>query len=306
MIVPVTIRQQMQKSQLLRNHFNILRECGIVKSHDFHPFLAGAFIRNARIKREFNEGFREITHRCRPLLFMTVAGVVANSLTAPEVEVFESGVGSINYPLVPGPADYRTTRSTHPNFLRLLSALVSHVNDAAVKYVLPFADRTKAEMASMLKPLGLEELARRSVSCITHPLRRKGAPQCGICPACVFRRQAMLTAGIAEHKSAYTIDLFAETDPARTISQKDMRCVRAFHQQVAHLRELDAGVVPACFRRYLRATHVVTDDSQIAAHADVYRRYRREWISLVDDARRRNFPWVSQARTLAIAEGVTS
>lgn len=306
MIVPVTIRHQMQKSELLRNQFNLLKERGILESHDFHPFLAAAFIRNMRIKREYKEDFREVTHRCRPLLFMTVAGIVANSLTAQEVEVFESGVGSINYPLVPGPADYRTTRSTHPNFLRLLSALVSHANDAAVKYVLPFADKTKSEMVSMLKPLGLEELARKSVSCITHPIRRKGGQQCGICPACVFRRQAMLTAGIAEDKRAYAIDLFAETIPARTIAVKDMRCVKAFHQQVAHLGELDSGAVPECFRRYLRTTSVVTNDSQISAHADVYRRYRREWMLLVADARRRNFPWIAPARTLAIAEGATS
>jgi len=306
MIVPVTIRHQMQKSQLLRNHFKLLKERGILTPHGFHPFLAGAFIRNLRIKREYQENFREITHRCRPLLFMTVAGIVANSLTAPEVEVFESGVGSINYPLVAGPADYRTTRSTHPHFLRLLSALVSHVNGAAVKYVLPFADKTKAEMVSMLKPLGLEELARKSVSCITHPLLRKGWQQCGVCPACVFRRQAMLTAGISENKSAYAIDLFAETDPARTIAVKDMRWVKAFHQQAAHLSELDSGAVPACFRRYLRSTHVVTDDAQIAAHADVYRRYRREWMLLLADARRRNFPWIAPVGTLVLAEGAAS
>lgn len=305
MIVPVTIRHQMQKSQLLRNHFKLLMDRGLLKSADFQPFIVGAYIRNIRVKREFKEDFREITHRCRPFLFMTVAGIVANSWNAPEVEVFESGVGSINYPLVPGPADYRTTRSTHPNFLRQLSALVSHVNDAAVKYVLPFADKTKAEMVSLLKPLGLEELARKSVSCITHPLRRRGWQQCGICPACVFRRQAMLVAGIKEDKSAYGIDLFTETDPARTIADRDMRYVRAFHQQIAHLGEFDSGIVPACFRRYLRATNVVTEDGQIAVHANVYRRYRKEWMLLIADAHRRNFPWIAPARTLAIAEGAT-
>ena len=161
-------------------------------------------------------------------------------------------------------------------------------------------------MVSMLKPLGLEKLARMSVSCVTHPLRRKGGQQCGICPACVFRRQAILTAGIAEDKSAYAIDLFAETAPARTIASKDMRWVKAFHQQVAHLHELDSGVVPACFRRYLRTTHVITNNSQISAHAEVYRRYRREWVLLIADARRRNFPWIAPDRTLAMAEGVTS
>ena len=150
-IVPVTIRHQKQKSRLIRDHFKLLMEHGIWKRRDFNPFQAGAFIRNERIKREFKQVFRENTHRCRPFLFMAVAGLVANSFSAPEVEVLESGVGSINLPLVGGPADYRTTRSIHPHFLHLLSALLSHVNGSAVKYVLPFADKTKGEMVEMLK-----------------------------------------------------------------------------------------------------------------------------------------------------------
>jgi 7-cyano-7-deazaguanine synthase in queuosine biosynthesis len=306
MIVPVTIRHQMQKSRLLRSQFELLTDAGILKRADFKPFQAGAFIRNSRIKREYNEKFRENTHRCRPLLFMSVAGLVANSFSAPDVEIFESGVGAINLPLVGGPADYRTTRSTHPNFLRLMSALVSHVNGAAVKYVLPFADKTKAEMVAMLKALGLEQLARMSVSCILHPLKRKGWQQCGRCPACVFRRQAMLTAGIAEDRNAYATDLFTEADPGLTIPPKDMRCVMAFHEQVARLRELDSGIVPSYFRRYLKATKAASTEEQIAPHAEVYRRYRREWMLLIADARRRNFPWITPARSPAALKGATA
>jgi 7-cyano-7-deazaguanine synthase in queuosine biosynthesis len=305
-IVPVTVRHQMEKSRLVRSHFNLLIDRGILKRADFNPFQAGAFIRNKRIKREFGEGFEEVTHRCRPFLFMTVAGLVASSFTAPEVEVFESGVGSINFPLVGGPADYRTTRSTHPTFLRLLSALVSHVNDATVNYVLPFADNTKAEMVAMLLRLGLEELARKSVSCITHPLRRKSGQQCGHCPACVFRRQAMHSAGIVEDKDAYGIDLFTEADPGRVISDRHLRGVKAFHEQVAQLRELDSGLVPARLRRYLRTTKAASTDEEIAPHAEVYRRYRREWMLLIADARRRGFPWITPARSLALVEGATS
>lgn len=303
MIVPVTVRHQMRKSRLLKNHFDLLKERGILKSNDFSPFLAGAFIRKEHIKRKYKEGFCETTHRCRPLLFMTVAGIVAHTWNASRVEVFESGVGSINYPLVPGPADYRITRSTHPNFLRLLSALVSHVNNAAVQYVLPFADKTKAEMVSMLKALDLEELAQQSVSCITHPLRRQGRQQCGICPACVFRRQAMLTAGIAEKNHAYAIDLFAPTDPARTIAARDMRWVKVFHAQAAQLRDLDSGAIPERFRRYVKATSAAANDAQVACYAEVYRRYRREWMLLIEDARSRNFPWTVRSRTIAVADG---
>ena len=305
LIVPVTIRHQMQKANLLQKHFKLLKERGILKPRDFNPFQAGAFIRNERIKRVYGEMFREVTHRCRPLLFMSVAGLVANSFSAPEVEVFESGVGSINLPLVGGAADYRTTRSTHPYFLRLLSALVSHVNGAAVEYVLPFADKTKAEMAGMLKAMDLEELARKSVSCILHPLKRRGWQQCGRCAACVFRRQAMLTAGISEDRNAYATDLFTEFGRGRTIPTKHLRWVKAFHEQAARLHELDSGIVPSCFRRYLKTTKAVSTEEQIAPHAEVYRRYRREWMRLIADARRRNFPWITSHRSLEAFEGAT-
>ena len=306
MVIPVTVRHQMQKSQLVRGHFNMLVKSGLTKWCDLKPFQAGAFIRNVSIKRNFNARFKEVTHRCRPFLFMSVAGLVANSITTPQVEVFESGVGSINLPLVSGPADYRTTRSTHPNFLRLISLLVSHVNDAQVRYVLPFAGKTKAEMAARLRELNLEELALKSNSCILHPLRWKGWQQCGHCPACVFRRQALLTAGITEAKDAYAVDLFAAPHLDNTIPAKQMQAIRAFHQQIAHLPELDSGHAPPCFKRYLKATKAISSDAQLAPHVEVYRRYRKEWLALIADARCRRLPWVAQTRTLAHAQGATS
>jgi 7-cyano-7-deazaguanine synthase in queuosine biosynthesis len=164
MMIPVTVRHQMQKAKLVGEHFRMLLEKRLVKREDLKPFQAGAFVRNVRIKHEFGEKFREITHRCRPMLFMVVAGLVADSFSTHEVEVYESGVGSINLPLGNGPADFRTTRSTHPHFLRLMGALVSHVNDSEMRYVLPFADHTKAEMVARLKKQGLEALARGSIS----------------------------------------------------------------------------------------------------------------------------------------------
>jgi 7-cyano-7-deazaguanine synthase in queuosine biosynthesis len=279
---------------------------GLITRDDLMPFQAGAFVRNGRIKREFGVRLREITHRCRPLLFMTVAGLVADSLAVPAVEVFESGVGSVNLPLDSGPANFRTTRSTHPHFLRLVSALVSHVNDARVEYVLPFADRTKAEMVTRLRELDLEELARESVSCILHPLRRQGWQQCGHCPACVYRRQALITAGISEPNDAYAVDLFSPPDPRRPIAAKHLRSIRAFHQQVADLAELDDGRAPPCLRRYLRVTQAISSDEPLAPHVEVHRRYRREWLALIADARRRGLPWVAPSLPPALAQGATS
>ena len=80
----------------------------------------------------------------------------------------------------------------------------------------------------------------------------------------------------------------------------------ALHEQIARLGDLDSGIVPAFFRRYLKTTGAAITDAQIAPHAEVYRRYRREWMLLVADARRRNFPWVTPAKSPAMTEGATS
>jgi 7-cyano-7-deazaguanine synthase in queuosine biosynthesis len=305
-VVPVNVRYQMQKAKLVWNHFRMLIRRGFTNRFDLMPFQVGAFVCNARIKRQLDIRMREVTHRCRPLLFMAVAGFVADSLAAPVVEVFESGIGSVNLPLVGGPADYRTSRSTHPHFLRLASDLLSRVNDARVDYVLPFADRTKAEMVAGLRELHLEELACQSVSCILHPLLRRGRQQCGHCPACVYRRQAMITAGISEAKDAYAVDLFAPSDPCRPVATKHIRPICAFHQQVARMAELDSGRAPEPLRRYLRATHAISYDAELPPHVEVHRRYRREWLEIISEAQRSGHPWVVSARPTAIALGAAS
>lgn len=113
----------------------------------------------------------------------------------------------------------------------------------------------------------------------------------------------MLTAGIVEDSDAYDTDLFAKADIRIPISPEYLRCIQTFHEQIAHLAELDHGVVPASFRRYLKMTKAAITDGQIAQYAEVYRRYRQEWLALIADARRRGLPWITTVGSPAITEG---
>ena len=273
--IPVTVRHQRQNAKLIREHFGILKRAKLTTSSDFRPFQAGVFVRNKAILRNLRNRpqLRETTHRCRPMLYSCVAGFVADSVCANEVEIYESGVGSVNVPIMSGPADYHTTRSAHPHFLLLISDLISHVNEAETKFVLPFADKTKGEMVRRLRELGLEEFARKSFSCTRHPLRRKGWQQCGHCPSCVFRRHAMFVAEIAEEPGAYAVDLFTACN---ALPEKDSRTIRAFLQQTCRMAELKNGKLPSEFRRYLKVTHAVGGDGELQAFAEVHRRYVRE------------------------------
>ena len=300
MVIPVNVRFQKQKAKLVNNHAEILIKKGLVAKENLKPFQAIAFKKNSQIDRDFGFQPRAATHRCRPFLFMSLAGLVAETVSSPEVEIFESGVGSLNLPLVSGASDYRTTRSTHPYFLRLMSELVSHVNESNVCFVLPFAHLTKAELVKRMKDLELEELARKSLSCILYPLLRKHGRQCGYCPACVYRRQAMIVAGIGENQNAYEIDLFS---PFGDATQKQMATIRAFHQQAIRLAELsNKKFVPGYFRNYLYTTCAVSTDEELAPYIELYRRYQKEWADLIADARLQGFPWIESVHSLSCSQ----
>jgi hypothetical protein len=280
-IVPVTVRYQPQRGRVIHEHFGLLRDRGFARPRQLRPVQVGAYTRNGRLRRDFGIRLREVTHRCRPFLYLSVAGLVAHLEAVDVVEVFESGVGAVNLPLMSGGSGWRTTRSTHPEFLCLMGDLVSHVNGADLRYRLPFLERTKGEMAGTLARMGLADLALKSVSCITHPLRRGvGQRQCGHCPACVFRRQALWHAGIREPDDFYQIDVFGGQ-----ATERESRSLTAFRQQAARLAELEGGAVPAFFRRHLLSTRIVSSEDELIPYVDLFRRYGREWAALERDAR---------------------
>ena len=280
-VVPVTVRFQAQRGRVVHDQFAHLRDRGVAFRGQIRSLQVGAYIKNGRLLRDFNVRLREISHRCRPFLFFSVAGLVAHAEGAGAVEVYESGVGAVNLPLVSGRPGWCTTRSTHPEFLRLMADLVNCVTEASIRYVLPFLDKTKGEMASGLARLGLSDLARMTVSCITHPLRRGGnRRQCGTCPACVFRRQAMWRAGVREGPDAYVTDVLGGHP-----GERDARSLIAFRQQAARLAELDGPEVPEFFRRHLLGTRIVSSEAGMAPYLDLFRRYRDEWVELERDVR---------------------
>ncbi len=280
-VVPVTVRYQSHRGRLVQEHFDLLRGHGLASPRQLRPLQVGAYTRNRQLWRDFRIRLREVTHRCRPFLFLSVAGLAAQLEAVDTVEVYESGIGAVNLPLVSGGPGWRTTRSTHPEFLRRMGELVSHVNDSDVRFHLPFMDRTKSEMARRVARLGLTELALKTVSCITHPLRRGCAQrQCGHCSACVFRRQALRDAGIREPDDFYQVDVFGGQP-----TEYECRSLTAFRQQAARLAELDGQTVPAFFRRHLVSTKIVSSDEELARFVNLFRRYRREWAALEHDVR---------------------
>lgn len=155
---------------------------------------------------------QERTQRSRGFFFCSAAAVAANAYGLRSVEMFENGVGSINLPLMTGMlGSALSTRGAHPTFLGLMSRLASLVTESPMEFVLPFAANTKGEMLAGLRTIdGIGAWLQQSHSCVHSAIRQRGKRHCGICPACLERRQAFATAGIEETVDDYVINIFAD------------------------------------------------------------------------------------------------
>jgi len=209
------------------------------------------------------------------------------------VEVFESGVGAVNLPLLAGMVGSKATRGSHPHFFRLMSRLVSLAAGREIVFHLPFLEKTKGEVVGQLAALGLQELARSTVSCVHYPLRERPHKQCGVCPACIFRRQAMLIGGI-EEPGVYKHDLFGPVHETNGIPEDGMDFLKAFLLQVANLGALKSGSpVPERVRRHLFATNLVSRDESMAPFLRLLSRYRDEWLSIAAEGMEREWAWTN-------------
>jgi len=234
---------------------------------------------------------QELTQRCRSFLFAAMAGAVACAEQSSSIEVYESGVGAINLPLMHGMATgARTTKSTHPHFLRLMSDLASRVAERRIDLTLPHRDRTKAEIVRTLAEDGLADLARSTVSCVHYPVRGK-AKQCGYCLACIARRQAMIVAGVDESDGAYEYDLFGSSQTVNAVEPAKLENLKATLMQVERLGELRGEPLPEWFLQYALGTRVVKDRDALRSWVDVLLRYRAEWVALIALGESRGWNW---------------
>jgi 7-cyano-7-deazaguanine synthase in queuosine biosynthesis len=248
---------------------------------------------------------QELSQRCRSFLFMSLGGAVASTVGSGGVQVFENGVGVMNLPLMNGMlVGPRATRACHPAFLHTMSELVSRVAERPIGFDLPFRHATKAEITRalgqdgpiMTRPLGKDgpiELAASTVSCVHYPLRIEGgAKQCGTCPGCIGRRQAILAAGLAEDATGYVRDLFGDNAVVNNIPSEELVYLKATLMQVAELASLlPDGSRPDIFRRHVMGTGLLQAGEPVAPWVDLMNRYREEWLRIVAWGHSRGWRW---------------
>jgi 7-cyano-7-deazaguanine synthase in queuosine biosynthesis len=282
-IVPLLVRHQ--SSQEIQVEGQILA-IKLAKGIELRPLILPFWMQQPeKLAKE------ETTQRSRSFLFCSAGGVAGAILHAEAIELMESGIGAINVPLMTGMVGSKATHSSHPSFLKSFSELLNMVADREIAVRLPHLFLTKAELVKSLVDAGLAELIGKTSSCVHYPLRDPEVRQCGICPACIFRRQAIWAAGAKDQDREYEYDLFSAA--SGSIPAKKMGDIKAFLWQVEKLSPLDhSNQLPDFVLRHLRATGLTSNvDPPSDAVIDLCRRYRREWMALLEVGLREEWAW---------------
>lgn len=294
-VIPVTVWHQPGQRDLVQQHYAFLR--------DHYRGTGGTRIEPLIVKVAMmwksvaEEKVRERSQRGRSFLFTALGAITAIMHGRRTIEMFESGVGAINLPLMAGMVGFKATRSSHPEFLRLMSKLASLVADRDVNFILPFADKTKGEVVQTLVGSGLQELAASTASCVGFPLRHSKQKQCGLCPACIFRRGSLRFAGIQEPEGAYKYDFLGPAERVNQLPEKRLAYLRAFLMQIARLRGIeDKDRLPPAFERHIVVTGIVLKGQSQKGVIQLLARYRDEWTEIASAARESGHAW---ARLLA-------
>ena len=152
----------------------------------------------------------------RSFLFLTLASCVALENGIAEIYIHENGPAALN----PALSEARfSTRTTHPTFVRHFSALIKDTFGVDLRFVRPYALKTKGEVVQLLeKELDEEwqEEIKYTNSCwaasrVTlwakeHEVAEYSGHHCGRCLPCIWRRSALESAGLGEKDDSYLLD----------------------------------------------------------------------------------------------------
>ena len=205
------------------------------------------------------EKLQERSQRSRSFLFTALGAITAIMHGQRTVEMFESGVGAINLPLMAGMVGSKATRSSHPEFLRLMSKLASLVADSEIELHPAVHRPDQGRGRQALAGADLQELAASTASCVRFPLRHSKQKQCGLCPACIFRRQAAAVRRDSRSPSdAYKYDFLGPAERVNQLPEKRLGYLKAFLMQVAQLRGIEEhDRLPPAFERHVVGTGIV-------------------------------------------------
>jgi 7-cyano-7-deazaguanine synthase in queuosine biosynthesis len=181
----------------------------------------------------------EDTHRCRSFLFLSLAGAIASTAGVNEIYIPENGLIALNAPLQRSRMGTLSTRTAHPLFLVDFGDLLSQLGIFTGAIRNPFIYQSKTDMLRGLPP-EMVPLVTRSVSC-SRPSRYQNlhVRHCGYCVPCIYRRAAMMEAGLDKGIDEYAFDTFLHLQDLKDYQQVDFRALVRFARKHATASEID-------------------------------------------------------------------
>jgi len=143
---------------------------------------------------------REPSYRSRAFVYGALAGLAVNLAGGTRVLIPESGQSSLGPALCPVGGEALDLRS-HPRFTKALADFLSCLLEAPIAFEHPHLWSTKGETLAGLSSRGLADRWQRTRSCprSTRHVRLRGMKvHCGVCAACLLRRQSLLRAGLCD------------------------------------------------------------------------------------------------------------
>jgi hypothetical protein len=180
---------------------------------------------------------------------------------------------------------------------RVQSTVLVYKIDPEIGDAVDFVNSKPDNRVTALATPELSALAAMSASCVHFPIGHKKYKQCGLCPACIFRRTALASAGIEEPDDAYRYDFLGPAERINDLPEKRLAYLKAVLLQVARLRDIENhDRLPPAFERHVIGTGIIQRGQPQKGVIELLARYRDEWTKIATVARDRGHAW---ARLLA-------
>lgn len=132
------------------------------------------------------------TQRTRSFLYSSIAYAISSNIGVNELYFYENGITSLNFPKRADMINARSSRTTHPKTIKLLSDFYSLIHEqTAFNICHPYIFKTKSDVISILRQLDKSYLVNNTVSCSKVFKTVDNHTHCGTCSQCVDRRFAM-------------------------------------------------------------------------------------------------------------------
>jgi hypothetical protein len=131
--------------------------------------------------------------------------------------MFENGIMALNIPLS-NSRIFLNTHTAYPVFLNMYSDFVRTIFNTNFELTNPFQEKTKTEVALMLKANGFTPLIKNTISCSKlRSLIMSGVAiskiwHCGVCLPCIIRRISLDKASLSAFDASYNTDILNDFD----------------------------------------------------------------------------------------------